>query len=351
MYILCILALIFSPALAQTDTLQALLDEYVTAGDAGVVLLVSTPDDTWMAAAGLADFQNETRVQTDDLFRIASVTKSFVAALTLRLAEEGELALDAPIQTYLAPEFYEQIPYHDDITIRQLLNMTAGLYDYTESDAFNDLIDKEPSYPWTAMEAFAFTYDAQSLFAPGEGWSYSNSNYILLQIILENVTGEPLADLLEAYIFGPLDMEDTFLEMPGHFAEGIVHGYAGREDVTFVNDGVGLGDGGIITDADDLAAFLPALFAGELVGEDMLAEMLQLEEDDEGEGYGLGISRTWAGDVDLLGHSGSSSGFNAEMWHVPDYALTIVVLTNDMDSDISMELVFDVVDVFVNEME
>ncbi|MBN1285553.1 MAG: beta-lactamase family protein, partial [Anaerolineae bacterium] len=336
------------------DDLQALLDQYVAPGDPAVVLLVSTTGDTWVGAAGLTDLDNETPVQPGDLFRIGSITKTFVATLTVQLAEEGKLALDDVIGERLPADIASSIAYSDEITIRQLLNMTSGVFSYTESDAFNDAVDADLSHPWTAEEVITYVYDEEPLFAPGAGWYYSNSNYILLELIINEATGMTLADAMKQYIFDPLGMGASYIEMPDHFAEGMVRGYTGEggdfEDITEENDGVGLGDGGIVTTAADLAKFPPALFEGKLVSESTLAEMLQFEKDEDGAGYGLGVSEliTDSG-VRLLGHDGSTSGFIAEMWYSPDYETTIVALTNNFDSAIPSQLVSDVADILASK--
>ena len=138
-------------------------------------------------------------------------------------------------------------------------------------------------------------------------------------------------------------MHESYLESGNDVARGIVRGYSdfgnGLEDVTEINEGLGLGDGGIISTAEDLALFPRALLRGELFSEAMLNEMLTLVDDGEGDLYGLGIiyyESEWGA---LYGHTGATAGFQAEMWYLPDYDFTVVALTNNFDSAILSSLV------------
>jgi len=344
--LLCMLLAL--PLAAQMDeaTLEELLAEYVAEDDPGVVLLVSYEGETWIGARGLADLENGTPVQTDDLFRIGSTTKPFVAVLMLQLVEEGEIGLDDPIVDYLPEDVVANIANAQTATIRQMLNMTSGIYNYTESDDFNDLVEADFSRAWTAAETVATVYGYDAYFAPGADFYYSNTNYNLAQMIIEDVWGEPLADALQEGIFDPLGMESCFLETPDRFAEGIVRGYAfygpgDYEDITEINDGVGMGDGGIVCNATDLAKFMPGLLGGDLLEDETLAAMLETVPDDGGAAYGLGIG-VEDGEFGMqIGHDGSTSGFNANMVYLEDEAMVVVLLTNNFDSEIVGDLTTD----------
>ncbi|MEQ9028373.1 MAG: serine hydrolase domain-containing protein [Aggregatilineales bacterium] len=358
--LLCLVSLVFAVgmvSLAQDDSdadVSDLLGEYVEYGEPGVVVYMRLGEDEWIGVGGLANLDTEEAVMTDDLFRIASATKPFVATVVLQLAENGDIDLDAPIADYVPAEVAEGLINIDTATIRQMLQMTSGIFNYTESDAFNDAVDADPSYQWTAAETLGFVVDEDPYFEPSEGYYYSNSNYNLAQIVIETVTGNSLAVELEARIFAPVGMDACYLETPDRFAQGIVRGYQlgdgdGYEDVTEYNDGTGLGDGGIVCNATDLAKFLPALANGDLLGEAMLAEMLNTVDDGEGGAYGLGIGYDESDYGTMVGHDGASSGFQSSMVYFPDDDAVVIVLTNNMDSEIIEDIAYDAIDYLLGE--
>ena len=336
-------------SLAQEETITDFLAEYVEDGEPGVVVYLRLDEDELQGAYGLADLDDETPIATDDLFRIASASKPLVATVVLQLAESGDIDLDAPIADYLPDDLAGNIPNAESATVRQMLQMTSGIFNYTESDAFNDAVEDDPSTMWTAADTLTFIFDEDPYFAPGEDYYYSNSNYTLAHVIIETVTGNSLADELEDRIFAPAGMDDCYLETPEVFGQGIVRGYLLDDDdeyldVTDYNDGTGLGDGGIVCSAADLGKFLPALMNGVYLGEDMLAQMLDTVDDGEGGNYGLGIGYDDTEYGWIVSHDGASSGFQSSMSYMPEYDVVLVALTNNLDSDILEDIVFDIFD-------
>lgn len=349
----CIAVLSGVLTLAQTESnpeLNEFIAEYVEDGEPGVVVYIGSGSGETLAhgAYGPANLETGESLTPDDLFRIASASKPLVATVVLQLAESGEIDLDAPIADYL-PDELTAVPNVQTATIRQMLQMTSGIFNYTESDAFNAAVDEDPSYMWTAAETLAFIIDEDPYFTPGEDYYYSNSNYTLAQVIIETVTGESLADALETRIFAPAGMDNCYLETSDVFAQGIVRGYQlgdddEYEDVTEYNDGTGLGDGGIVCTAADLAKFLPALMNGVYLSEEMLAQMLATVDDGEGGQYGLGIGYDETEYGMIVGHDGASSGFQSSMVYLPDVDGVLVALTNNLDSDILEELMEDLLE-------
>lgn len=344
MFVLLLL-LMYLPTIAQDEILDDLLAEYVAADDPSVVIYVRYGDEEFVAVRGLADLENGIPAQADDLYRIGSVTKPFVASLILQLAAEGMLTLDDPIANYLPDEVVNRIENADTATIRQMLQMTSGIFSYTESDAFDDATLDDPLYAWTASETVEFVYDEPAYFPAGDGYYYSNTNYNLAQMIIESLTGSTLAEELQKRIFEPLSMDRCYLETPDVFAQHIVRGYSlydGYEDVTEINDGVGLGDGGIVCTAEDLAKFPPGLIH-HLLEADMLDAMLETVDDGNGGQYGLGIGYDESEFGMILGHDGATSGFQSTMQYLPDEDLVVVVLTNNFDSDLVGDLAYDAI--------
>lgn len=347
-----LLLILCLPLFAQDTMLNDLLADYVDADDLSVVVYVRYGDDEMIAVRGLADYEQEIPAQVDDLYRIGSVTKPFVATLMLQLAEENLLSLDDPIAQYLPDEVVTRIENADTATIRQMLQMTSGIFSYTESEAFDDATFDNPAYGWSASETVAFAYDEPAYFPTGEDYYYSNTNYNLAQMVIESVTNSTLSKELENRIFEPLAMESCYLETPDRFAQGIVRGYSVYEDglvedITEINDGVGLGDGGIVCNAEDLGKF-PIGLTG-LLTQDSLDAMFDVVDDGDGGQYGLGIGYEELDFGLQIGHDGSTSGFQSTMQYLPEEDLTVIILTNNFDSDIVEDLVFDIMAYLLNE--
>lgn len=341
--VMCWFAVALLPVVAQDSAaaLDELLAAYVGEDDPAVVVLVLTPDGSWVSTAGLADLEAGTAVKASDHFRIGSITKTFVGVILAQLADEGVLALDDPISQWLPTEIVSQLPYGDEITLKQLATMTSGIFSYTDSDAYSIAVEDDPTHAWTAAETVRFAFGEEPYFAPGEGYYYSNTNFNLLQIVIETATGQSLRAALKERIFDPLEMTDSDLETADRLGVGIIKGYSDLDedgqldDITLINDGIGLGDGGIISTAADLAYFASALFGGELLSENAYALLTDGVEAEEGEIYGLGVSllQEDAGGL-LLGHSGATAGFVAEMWYDADSQTVVVVLSNNFDSEV-----------------
>ncbi len=326
------------------EDLNDLLADLVSPDDTAVVFLVSSEDgEQWIGAAGLANLEEEIEVQATDRFRIGSITKTYVATTIMLLVEEGVLTLDDLISEWLPEDIITNIENADQVTIRHLLNMTSGIFSYTDTDAFEDAVFDDPDHPWTAEETVEFAFGEPAHFAPGEGFYYSNSNYNLLQMIIEAATEESLGIVLEDYIFTPLGLENTYLEDPQALADGIVQGYVTAdsdipENVTLINEGVGLGDGGIISTVQNMEIFARALLEGELISDESLEEMMDFVEDDEGSYYGLGISASESDYGMLLGHDGATAGFQSTLVYVEDEGIVIIGITNDFDSEVLGEV-------------
>ncbi len=317
--------------------LQQILDNAIaTSNTPGLVMAIADDQRSWLLSSGVKDVEATTAIEVDDSLRIASMTKLLVATVVLKLVEEGNLELDGLMVDYLDSQLINAIANYDQITVRQLLNMTSGIVDYTEVDAFNDAIDNEPTRIWQHDEVLSYIYDLDAVSSPGSEWHYSNTNYILLDSIVAAVSNSTLAAVFKRIIFTPLAMESSYLEFRQDSAangtELSVEGYEGSEKVTDINDGIGFGDGGVVSTVADLTLFLDALFRQKsLLSQASLDEMLTEVMAQE---YGLGaeIRTTSAGPIQ--GHNGASSGFQGELLYFPDQSITYVLLSNQEDSDV-----------------
>lgn len=287
-------------------------------------------------------------VSTKDHFRVGSVTKTMTATVILQLVQEGRLALDDPVSDYVV-----SVPDGDTITIGQLLDMRSGLYSYTEDPGWSNAVEVEPHRVWTPQELLdiAFAYPAD--FAPGSSWHYTNTNYILLGLIMEQVTGQTASEVFEQRLFAPLHMDDTVLpaledpSIPVPFVHGYHYGSfdqalpaeqqaqaaAGTllpEDVSDINPSWGWTAGSVISTPDDLVVWADALVSGTLL--DPATQQLRLDsirslgpDYPQAEGlyeYGYGIDRTGA----YYGHGGQITGYNTAMSRNPDTDTTVIVV-------------------------
>ncbi|MGD2183632.1 serine hydrolase domain-containing protein [Lusitaniella coriacea] len=316
--------------------LQDVLDMGVEEGEMpGATMAISTPQGNWIGASGLSNREKKTPMQPNDRFAIASISKTFVAVVVLQLVEEGELDLEESIDTYLPEEVSEEIPYSDRVTVRQLLNHTSGVAEYSEM--FDEDI-QEGNLPesWTAKDAIAYIYDEEPERKPGKKHSYCNSNYILLQLIVEEITERTLAAEIRDRILEPAGLKNTFMAVQEPIPGGFVTGYAdfdgdGEWDSNSVPvGGGGLGDGGLISTVADLIQFARSLLIEKtLLSPEMMEEMLTFIDDREGGEYGLGVQRYETDFGEELGHTGGDFGFQSQLFYLPAEEIIIAVLVND----------------------
>jgi len=313
---------------------QLLADRVAHQTTPGAVLLVQSPQVSWVGATGLADVGAKRAMVPTDHLRIASISKVFVAATVLKLCEEGALELDAPVNRYLPRVVLRRLANGDRATLRQLLSMTSGVPDYVDLPDFNDALDhnRHPQ-PYTPAEILAMVYDLPAEFEPGEDQGYSNTNYILVEMAVQSATGQPMAVAMRRLVLDPLGLTETWVEIaeprPGGFHGLTVHGYKQGADVTTHNDALGRADGCVITTARDLQRFLDALLRTKtLLKPDSLAAMTAINPI---ENYGLGLDRAATTYGPAFGHSGGGAGFGCDARYLPDQDTFFVLLTNDND--------------------
>src|ERR671920_1803343 len=187
------------------DALNAALEQsFSESGAPGVVTAVQTPDYTWVETRGVADLSSEEPMTPDVHQRIASVTKTFTVSLLLQAEADGLLSLDDTIDQY-----YEGIPNGDEITLRQMANMTSGIASYTFNEQFGDAIFSDPQRIWTPEEVVQIGIEDSPAFDPGTEFQYSNTNTVLLGLVLQQATGRPIGDLYREQIIEPLGLQET----------------------------------------------------------------------------------------------------------------------------------------------
>jgi D-alanyl-D-alanine carboxypeptidase len=344
--ILLSFSLIFSSCSQDTRTLeeklQVVLDEnmedYDVGGVSAAIIMPGRP--IWKGVAGTS--HDTVKMSPDLLFAIGSITKNFVAVLTLQLAEEGLLSLDDPLSKWL-PAY----PHVDStIAIRQLLNHTSGIYMFWDNQEIWDDLKKDRTRVWTPEEVLS--YIKEPCFAPGDGWRYSNTNYLLLAMIIEKVTGSNLSTEFRQRFWQPLEIENSYLSLEEDIPNNQAHVYGdnfnndgSNIDLTFLprasHESITYGSSGLFMTAEDLAQWCRALFEGEVLQQQSMDEMLQLVDIGFGRrkrGYGLGVEllvkRLSSGER-AIGHSGANIGTSAFMVHLPEHHSTVVVMINSFN--------------------
>ncbi len=276
---LCVLGLAASPAVGDATPrakLQRAVDAVVAAGAPGAVALVRDGGRTIRVVGGHGSLARRTPMRASDRFRVGSSTKSFVATVVLQLAGERKLALEDSVERWLPG----LVPNGGQITVRQLLNHTSGLADYApdEDETFIRRVLAKRRKAWQPRELVALGTARGPLFAPGARWSYSNTGWILLGLIVEAASGNALETELRERVFEPLRLRATSFDTRPRIAGRHAHGYSRlgarrRFDISVLNQSWAWAAGAIVSTAGDLARFYRTLLAGRLLRPDLLAEM------------------------------------------------------------------------------
>ena len=326
--------------------LQAALDEWRASVQApGASLGVVTSDGKVIGlASGVSDRTTKRAMTPNDLLMAGSTGKTFFAAVALQLIEAGRLDLDAPISKYLGSKpWFARLPNAKDITVRMLMTHTSGLVRYEMNPKFTADLRANPDKAWTPEEELSYLFDVPAPFAAGQGWDYSDTNYIVLGVILEGITGTRLYDEVQKRFLGPLKLARV-APTTSRRVPGLVPGYAGSRDPLGVPDEVMTNGvfvinpqfewtgGGYATSARDLARWGHALYAGNAISAKMrdlmIAAAVPARLGPETK-YGLGVivrATTPAGPT--WGHSGFFPGYQTELVHFTKTGLTLAVQIN-----------------------
>jgi CubicO group peptidase (beta-lactamase class C family) len=336
----------------QTNLTKSLAEDPTGTGLSSVVF---APDGTvWQGFAGLANRETNTPVDENSLFLIASTTKPMVATVVLQLVDEGKVKLTDTVSQWV-PDLAKDIPNSDRVTIRELLGHRSGIRNYVFEPQL--LVDGQNpallSREYSGKDLLAYIKDKPADFEPGQSYSYSNSNYLLLGEIVEKATGTNLTSQLRSRIFEPLGMNQSFYAAQEPVNERyLTRGYVdidgdGQIDITNRSLLLGGGDRAVVSTAFDTAKFAQALFQGELLAPETLQMMIQDSSDIIAEfgdkipsnldssRAGLGIYSSQYKDLgQILDHSGSTAplSWRSQMLYRPDNKITVTALgTSDGD--------------------
>lgn len=324
-------ATVAAAAASPGTDLAAIATEFVGAAPGGVSVLVVRDGVETTAAAGTASADG-TPIGPDTRFRVASISKMFVAAMVMQLVDEGSVDLDAPLSTYVPDAVVG-----GDVPVRLLLRHRSGLVSYMDDEAFLADQAAEPDRVFTPDELLGYTTDTPA-GEPDVEWVYMNTNFILLGQLVEALDGTDLQSALQARITEPLGLAATQYEIGGVAPLDDVAGpwaydpYLGDPATPYASVASGMwAAGAVVSTPPDIHAFLAALVGGELISDASFAAMTDPGQDG---GYGLGIEILgFPSGTTYYGHRGETIGYRSFAGIDPASGDTVIVLTNNSDLD------------------
>jgi D-alanyl-D-alanine carboxypeptidase len=312
---------------AMAQRLDAAIQQAMhTASIPGAIVGIWGPDGSYVRGFGVADKATGAPVTPDFYSRIGSVTKTFTVTGVLQLADQGRLGLDDPIALYV-----DGVPRGNELTLRQLARMQSGLYNYSATKEFDQALRTDPHRHYSPQELLDWAFAQPAVFDPGEGFDYSNTNTILLGLVVEKVSGQSLPDYIRDHILTPLGMNHTSLPITNALPDPHAQGYTDQiGPVTTATDwdpSWAWAAGGMISTLDDLRIWAPAVATGQLLSPGMQAQRMQMvgvPGYPPPSGFGLGIDNNGG----WIGHGGALPGYETVIGYLPEQQTTLVVLTN-----------------------
>lgn len=325
----------YSNSFSQTlpEKLDAVTDSLMTATKIpGMIVSLVCGDFQWEKAKGFADVNGNVPMTLNKTFRIGSVTKTFTITALLQLVDEGLVNLDDPVNKY-----FEGIPNGDRVTVRMLADMTSGIFNYSETQEFEDSLINTPHKIWKSEELLEMAFRNPVYFEPGTEFHYSNTNTIIIGMLIEKLTGKSLSQNMYDRIVNPLGLKNTYVPenyvIPGDYA----HGYNNNGDsltipyvdVTEMYDPSWAGAAGdIISNVNDLKIYIRAMAKNQLYSPKMQAERMKwipFISESAGLKYGLGMFEI---EGSYIGHNGGIPGFANVTAYSPSQDCSIIVMYN-----------------------
>lgn len=340
------------------NEVRALADEVLCRAGAPGATIALVVDGTlrFCDGVGYRDLARKEQMPDEALFYIYSVTKVMIAAAILQLVERGLFDLEESIQHYVP-----DLPFATPATLRQVLNHSAGIADYGALAAYQQAVRANPRQPWSRSQFLANTVEAELLYAPGQGWAYSNIGYMLLAMALEKHYRMPLGEVLQRELFAPLGLRHTYVARSLAGVEALAPGFTTffngedrPDDVRFLYHPGWVAHGLVVSTALELAMFMQALFDGPVLNAGTLQAMCR-PQSVPGEhrhfrqpAYGLGLMLDPQSDHGLTaGHAGGGPGYATAAFHfsnVRGMAVTCTALVNHDQGEPGLEIAFALAD-------
>ena len=315
--------------------LDAAFDQSFAAAKApGAIVGIWIPGEgSYVATRGFANPATREPMRVADHMRIGSITKTFTVTALLILVKEEKIVLDDPVSKY-----FGFVPNGKAITLRMLADMTSGIFSYTEDEVWVKKLLADPKRTWKPRELVDVALAHPPYFEPGKGWHYSNTNTVLLGMVIEKVTGKPIAQVFQEKLFKPLRLTQTVWPTGSGLPAPFAHGFTvqtpdgNKADATFNNPSWGFTAGQLVSTLKDLRTWVVSYTTGSLITPELQKERttwvtIPPNTPQKAYGLGIGIDRGW------LGHTGELPGYNVAAYYLPERKATIVVMVN---SDIAV---------------
>lgn len=313
---------------AAADALVAA--SYPADGPGAAVIVTRGGQVIYSAGRGLADVENRRSITIDTRFRLGSIAKQFTAATVLKLVEEGKMSLDDPVSRFI-PDYPQP---GAKATIRQLLNHTSGIQDFSKIPGW---ITRNRHRPWTTRQLLAVFRDLPPKARPGTAWEYNNGGYVLLGAIVERVTDKPWHEAMDERIMKPLGLKSTSHPAPDAVDASVARGYTDQDGkqvpIALSHLSVAHAAGGLQGSVADMARWAQALHHGEVVRADLYKEMISPARlaDGSTETYGMGLRLRQIRGRPALVHGGAGGGLDTDSAYVPSDDLFVAVFANSDD--------------------
>jgi D-alanyl-D-alanine carboxypeptidase len=333
------------------EVFKNLLTKYDRKGLPGISLLVKDGDGVWCGATGKADLERNMPFKVDQVSKIASISKLIIGAAVFKIMEDsiragiGYMALHKKITNWLPQSLTKKIANGQLVTLGQLMNHESGIPDIIEQDDFYLQVLNDPNKKWSSQDLVANIFNKPAVFYPGDTAIYSNTNIILITMIIEAITGRRHSDVIREYVFQPLGMNNTWYfpheKLPGNVAQGYYDLYNNGTLVNVTN----IATRGMLSNLFDLYKFLDALILKETF---LLPESFRLmktwgQKADPPNIYGYGIMKKFIerGENAGIGHSGRDLGYSANMFYFPNKNVSHIFLINyGSDGDSRLRKIF-----------
>lgn len=319
---------------------QKLLDKILETGSPGVSMTVITPEGTWSVGGGKADVKNNINMSPCHILRVGSVSKIFCATTILKLQDEGILSIDDKANKYIPKAITDKVPNGNEVTIKQLLSHRAGIPEYSTTENVNKILNFS-IVKFSAEENLKMIYDKKADFVPGTDMSYSNSNFLMLALVIKYATGKNANDVVNEKVIQPLGLNNIFMStnIPSTLSRGYFDKGYMIDNTVIDNNAVGgqdMLDGGIMANSYDLASFFRKLVSGNILSATSLTQMetfADLTQELPPElshlkQYGLGLMKLETDHGVAIGHYGSVYCFNGMVYHFPVQNVTVAIIRN-----------------------
>ncbi len=336
----CDLGVSINTNYSKARSLDSIMSHYTNNSMPGLSLAVYSEKEGWWAGSqGYASVESKAPMENCHLQYLQSVSKTYMAVEILQLKEHGKIELDAPMTKYLPARYSRYLKNPDKVTVRMLLNHTSGVPEYNDNPDFVSQVLQHPLNNFSAVDCLKSIVDQDPLSEPGTKYKYVNTNYLLLSLIGDAITGDHAAYIREN-IFKPLGLTNTYYSKNNHylknlylpqsywdvFNNGKPANITGFQQMTVVSS---KGDDGIVCTTTDAVKFLKGLMEGKLLRSESMKEMLNFVKDEKGNNrYGMGMIYFDLGGIIGYGHGGGGVGAGCGLMYIPSHKLYVYFSTN-----------------------